>query len=602
VGRGVPPPGEAAAANRAAEDAAARVRGLEARSTELTNAVGRAEQRLQVLLDEARAAEGERAARRAALEQATTAVEEATGRVRGLEARSTELSGTVAGTERQLAQLRESIGTAEAALADRRVGLERAQAELLHLGAARDQASKAVRGLEGRSAEAGNALRAAEQRLAELGQQAAAEEQRLQALRGEAGQAQRSLAERQQAIAAAEQRLQALGREIGTAEGETAARRAALEEAGNRARAHEAQATQLTQAAEAARQSLAQLQRQEQALRDQLESQREELADLRAQVARERAGLAVGENPATLIPPSTSDVALSGASDTSPRVPTQGVTYPGLRRHLAERDRPVAELQQRVEPLGRTHGADAGATPLAQVPHAINMAPGSLEMGTPETGWVEPATEPATPARTAAAAPGTASASGAVIDRAPVQTASERAAASPHPTPSVAPQESMAAALPFPPNVRVGAPDPSSAGATDRSGATPAAVTRRDVAPDNGLPARDVDPALPATPSPRSALFETLIARGDAMVAQRNISAARLLYERAATAGDGRAAAALARTYDPASLAEIGAHGIVADASLALAWYRKAASLGDDAARARIEALTHPDRAAQGQP
>ncbi len=86
------------------------------------------------------------------------------------------------------------------------------------------------------------------------------------------------------------------------------------------------------------------------------------------------------------------------------------------------------------------------------------------------------------------------------------------------------------------------------------------------------------------------------------MVARRDISAARLLYERAATAGDGRAAAALARTYDPAFLAEVGAHGIVADASLALAWYRKAASLGDDSARARVEALTRPDQAAQGGP
>ncbi len=99
-----------------------------------------------------------------------------------------------------------------------------------------------------------------------------------------------------------------------------------------------------------------------------------------------------------------------------------------------------------------------------------------------------------------------------------------------------------------------------------------------------------------------SALTQALIARGDAMVARRDISAARLLYERAATAGDGRAAAALARTYDPAFLAEVGAHGIAADASLALAWYRKAASLGNDGARARVEALTRPDQATQGGP
>jgi TPR repeat protein len=86
------------------------------------------------------------------------------------------------------------------------------------------------------------------------------------------------------------------------------------------------------------------------------------------------------------------------------------------------------------------------------------------------------------------------------------------------------------------------------------------------------------------------------------MVALRDISAARLFYERAATAGDGRAAAALARTYDPTFLAEVGARGIAADASLALAWYRKAASLGDDGARPRVEALTRPDQATRGGP
>ena len=111
------------------------------------------------------------------------------------------------------------------------------------------------------------------------------------------------MAERQQAIAAAEQRLQALGREIGTAEGEATARRAALDEAGVRARALEAQATQLAQAAEAARQSVARLQQQEQVLRGQLEGQRQELADLRARAARERAAPPVEATGSDPTPP-----------------------------------------------------------------------------------------------------------------------------------------------------------------------------------------------------------------------------------------------------------------------------------------------------------
>ena len=97
-----------------------------------------------------------------------------------------------------------------------------------------------------------------------------------------------------------------------------------------------------------------------------------------------------------------------------------------------------------------------------------------------------------------------------------------------------------------------------------------------------------------------SALVATLIARGDAMVARRDISAARLLYERVA-AGNAQAAVALARTYDPIFLAEIGARGTLGDTALATAWYRKAISLGDSGALARVEALNDSDRASQGK-
>ena len=58
----------------------------------------------------------------------------------------------------------------------------------------------------------------------------------------------------------------------------------------------------------------------------------------------------------------------------------------------------------------------------------------------------------------------------------------------------------------------------------------------------------------------------------------------------------------MARTYDPAFLAETGAWGIRSDAALAIAWYRKAASLGDGGAPARAEALSGPDPAVQGRP
>jgi hypothetical protein len=120
--------------------------------------------------------------------------------------------------------------------------------------------------------------------------------------------------------------------------------------------------------------------------------------------------------------------------------------------------------------------------------------------------------------------------------------------------------------------------------------------------PDGKAPAQAGDKGSRVSPSSASpALVEALIARGDAMMSHLDISAARLLYERVAV-GDARAASALARTYDPAFLAEIGTRGIRGDAALAAAWYRKAASLGDGGAPARAEALSGPDSAVQGRP
>jgi tetratricopeptide (TPR) repeat protein len=75
-----------------------------------------------------------------------------------------------------------------------------------------------------------------------------------------------------------------------------------------------------------------------------------------------------------------------------------------------------------------------------------------------------------------------------------------------------------------------------------------------------------------------------LLSRGDAMLAIGDVSSARLLYERAASGGDGRAATGAGKTYDPTFLARIGARGIAADPAIATSWYRKAIELGDQSA------------------
>ncbi|MFD1108663.1 hypothetical protein [Pseudoroseomonas ludipueritiae] len=86
-------------------------------------------------------------------------------------------------------------------------------------------------------------------------------------------------------------------------------------------------------------------------------------------------------------------------------------------------------------------------------------------------------------------------------------------------------------------------------------------------------------------------LLAALLRRGDAMLALGDLSAARLLYERAAAGGSGGAALALGKTYDPAFLSGLNARGIRPDRATAVNWYRKAAALGDGEAPALLRRL-----------
>jgi TPR repeat protein len=75
------------------------------------------------------------------------------------------------------------------------------------------------------------------------------------------------------------------------------------------------------------------------------------------------------------------------------------------------------------------------------------------------------------------------------------------------------------------------------------------------------------------------------------MLALGDVSAARLLYQRGAAGGSGRAATGVGKTYDPLFLAEIRASGIVGDAAAAAAWYEKAVALGDASAAELLKRL-----------
>ena len=68
-------------------------------------------------------------------------------------------------------------------------------------------------------------------------------------------------------------------------------------------------------------------------------------------------------------------------------------------------------------------------------------------------------------------------------------------------------------------------------------------------------------------------------------------STARIVFLRAAEAGDPNAAVALGATYDPTVLARLGVVGMAADVEKARSWYQKAESLGSPEASAAATRL-----------
>jgi TPR repeat protein len=83
-------------------------------------------------------------------------------------------------------------------------------------------------------------------------------------------------------------------------------------------------------------------------------------------------------------------------------------------------------------------------------------------------------------------------------------------------------------------------------------------------------------------------------AQGLIALAEGDIAAARAFLARAAAAGDARALLVLGDTYDPATLARLGAIGLKGDAAQARAYYARALTAGVAAARQRLAALESP--------
>lgn len=99
--------------------------------------------------------------------------------------------------------------------------------------------------------------------------------------------------------------------------------------------------------------------------------------------------------------------------------------------------------------------------------------------------------------------------------------------------------------------------------------------------------------AAPSQPRQHSAdEIAMMMKSGADLMANGDISAARLMYQRAAEAGDPLAALALAETYDPLVLRRVNPKGgITPDVALAHTWYEKAKDLGSAVALERLERL-----------
>jgi TPR repeat protein len=82
-----------------------------------------------------------------------------------------------------------------------------------------------------------------------------------------------------------------------------------------------------------------------------------------------------------------------------------------------------------------------------------------------------------------------------------------------------------------------------------------------------------------------------LLARGDALFGTGDVVSARLFYERAANAGDGRAALRVGTTFDPAFLGRDALRGVHGDPAEARYWYKRARDLGEPEAERRLIGL-----------
>lgn len=97
-------------------------------------------------------------------------------------------------------------------------------------------------------------------------------------------------------------------------------------------------------------------------------------------------------------------------------------------------------------------------------------------------------------------------------------------------------------------------------------------------------------PAPAASPQHHTAIA-ALLAEGDALFRQGDVTAARLRYRQAFDRGAARGALGMGATYDPGFLNRDGRHNLAGDPAVARFWYRAARAMGAAEAARRLALL-----------
>ena len=119
----------------------------------------------------------------------------------------------------------------------------------------------------------------------------------------------------------------------------------------------------------------------------------------------------------------------------------------------------------------------------------------------------------------------------------------------------------------------------SDAGAASDTSAAIAGTQTAALTPPIARPVRRLPKPLPAMTQEERSRADRLMRRGDQMLSDGNVNAARHFYQRAAEIGLADAASALAATYDAQRLRRLGAIGVEPNPTIAATWLSKAKEL-----------------------